>query len=61
MEEFASPFQLLEEVWRNPTVENAKRLSDELDNRRTLNLNISGSENVVLVPILKLVASVNVR
>lgn len=61
MEALALPFELLEDVWENPTVENAKRLSDELNNRRTLDLCSSGRENTILVTILKLIASLNVR
>lgn len=61
MEALALPFELLENVWRHPTVENAKRLSDALNSRRTLDLCSSGRENTILVTILKLIASVNVR
>lgn len=61
MEPLALPFELLEDVWKHPTVENAKRLSDELSNRPTLDLCSSGRENTILVTILKLIASLNVR
>lgn len=61
MEAFELPLQLLEEVWKNPTVENAKRLSNEFDNKRTLNFITSGRENTFLVTILKLMSSVKVR
>lgn len=61
MEVFGLPLQLMEEVWRNPTVENAKRLSEELNNVQTLNVINSGRENAVLVTILKLISNVNVR
>lgn len=58
MEGFELPLRLLEEVRRNPTVENAKRLSDELDNKRSLN---STKDNAILVIILQQISTLNVR
>lgn len=61
MDGFERPLGILEEVWRHPTVDNARKLSQELNDKKSLNFINSGRESVVLVTILQLVPRVDAR